>query len=55
MLEKDIRHRPDWLELNSFVSRAGRTSVGENKNALKRDRYITRTVKNKGRPGDKNL
>ena len=43
MLERDIRVRPDWLDLNRFVQKNTDQSVVDN--ASKRDHFITRTVR----------
>ena len=47
MLEKDIRNRPDWADLNKFVGRGNTQGQGtkSEKTLPKRDHFITRTVR----------
>ena len=45
MLEKDIRNRPDWLDLNKFVGKGGSQGTRSEKALPKRDHFITRTVR----------
>jgi hypothetical protein len=45
MLEKDIRNRPDWTDLNGFVGRRNSGYTKPEQQPPKRDHYITRTVR----------
>ena len=45
MLEKDIRNRPDWIDLNKFVGRGNTQGTKSEKTLPKRDHFITRTVR----------
>lgn len=45
MLNRDIRVRPDWLELNKFVSKDNHQETPAERTMPSKNYFITRTVK----------